>query len=63
MKFEQEICRDCEGKGTIHGLKCKHCDGSGYVNVELTNQFNYCGYCGAPLKKQPKCPKCGRMNK
>lgn len=63
MKFEQEICRDCEGKGTILGRKCKHCDGSGYVNVELTNQFNYCGYCGAPLNKKPKCPKCGRMNK
>ena len=63
MKFEQEICRDCEGTGKILGKPCKRCNGLGYINVEKTNQFNYCGYCGTPLNKNPKCPKCGRMNK
>ena len=63
MKFEQEICRDCEGTGKILGKPCKRCNGLGYINVEKTNQFNYCGYCGTPLNKQPECPKCGRINK
>ena len=63
MKFEQEICRDCEGTGKILGKPCKRCNGLGYKKKEKTNQFNYCGYCGTPLNKQPKCPKCGRINK
>lgn len=63
MEIKQEMCRDCEGKGEILGQKCKHCDGTGYVNIKQTNQFNYCGYCGTPLNKQPLCPKCGRTNR
>ena len=62
MKFEQELCRDCEKTGKILDKPCKHCNGLGYINVEKTNQFNYCGYCGTPLNKQPKCPKCRRIN-
>lgn len=63
MELKTEKCRYCKVKGTILNTLCKHCNGSGFVYVEQTNQFNYCGYCGTPLNKQPKCPKCGRINR
>lgn len=51
-------------KGKSLKIKPQSCvEYEGNINVEKTNQFNYCGYCGTPLNKQPKCPKCGRMNK
>lgn len=63
MDLSVEKCRECKGSGKVVNTTCKRCHGLGFVYVEKTNQFNYCGYCGTPLNKQPVCPKCGRMNK
>lgn len=63
MKTKQKICRDCKGKGVILNTPCKHCNGTGYITVELTNQFNWCEKCSAELNGKPICPKCGWDNK
>lgn len=59
------FCDKCKGKGTKHGvepIKCKHCNGNGYVMIRhgpfmSTSECRHCqGTCMDP--KTEKCKKC-----
>jgi molecular chaperone DnaJ len=69
----EETCDTCDGKGAKPGTKvetCKHCQGSGQLNVEQNTPFGrivnrrVCHYCNGTGKEiKEKCSTCSGSGK